>query len=61
MVTNWEMLFGTPERAARALNAVGERCCERNKEFLPCGDCPILGGCDTEEAMLEWLESEAGE
>lgn len=58
VATKWERLFGTPERAARTLNAVGERCCDRNNEFLPCGDCPILGGCDTEEAMFEWLESE---
>ena len=45
-MTNWEKLFGTPERAARAI-AVG---CE--------GDCyaclvPVECPC-----LLEWLESE---
>lgn len=52
-MTNWEKLFGTPERAARTL--------ERNCDEFNCFACPALkvncyGG--NYDALLRWLESE---
>ena len=52
-MTNWEKLFGTPERAARTLTK------------MPCEDedcyaCPLLDALCRYvwESTLEWLESE---
>ena len=58
-MTNWEKLFGTPERAARAI-AVG---CEGDcYACLVPVECPCHGefGVDDEDIpkLLEWLESE---
>lgn len=51
--TNWERLFGTPERAAQTLADI-------------CDDCDLCNGCpadceshDCYDALLEWLRSDA--
>ena len=61
--TQWEKLFGTPERAARTLVerldvGVIEWC---NNE---CDNCPYEFdpyGCEQVLTLLEWLESEGGD
>lgn len=57
-MTNWEKLFGTPERAAQTLaTACGE--CD---EDLPCCECPlypIVGRNVYEPELLEWLRGES--
>lgn len=54
-MTNWEKLFGTPERAARTAYEISEICAS---DYKGCGDCPIKNSCYTEDTLLEWLESE---
>ena len=59
--TNWERLFGTPERAAHT-SWYMLMC-----EYVDCDECPISDGCDIatdvdcyngEIALLEWLKGE---
>lgn len=51
--TNYEKLFGTPERAARTLEEI--KCDNDICEF-----CPIFEACDNclDVPLLKWLESE---
>lgn len=68
MTTNYERLFGSPERAARTLFAITEKVADTvnmNEEcldfcdvFRSCGNCPFDGMCASEEQTLEWLVSE---
>ena len=59
-MTNYEKLFGTPEKAARTLN--GMECMFRSAGS--CAECAIadandLGLCSLDvDRLLEWLESE---
>ena len=55
-MTNWEKLFGTPERAARTLEAHMRKC--RSADVTLCDSCVMWCSCDEEQALLEWLESE---
>lgn len=52
-MTNWEKLFGTPERAAETLEEI--KCDNDICEF-----CPMFEACDNclDVPLLEWLESE---
>ena len=55
--TNWERLFGTPERAAKTL----AKSCDECSEAFPCSECPlypIVGNNVYEPEILEWLRSE---
>lgn len=56
--SNWERLFGTPERTARTVLSL-DYCCEN------CDECPAFEICGlhskfgrTIYEMAEWLESE---
>lgn len=51
--TNYEKLFGTPERAARTLEEI-----ECDNDI--CDFCPLFEACDNclDVPLLEWLESE---
>lgn len=55
--TNWQRYFGTPEKAKdtvfKIIKAVD---CGK---FEHCGRCPVEQFCQSDEPMLEWLESEA--
>jgi hypothetical protein len=71
MQTNYQRLFGDPERAARTLFAIAEKvadavnmddeCLDFCDIFRSCDNCPLYGMCASEERTLEWLESEASE
>ena len=57
--TNWERLFGTPERAARTVLSL-DYCCE------DCDECPAFEICGlhskfgrTFHEMTEWLRGDA--
>ena len=55
--TNYEKLFGTPEKAAWTL----ANACAKCDDNLPCWECPlseIIGSNVYEPELLEWLESE---
>ena len=65
--SNYEKLFGTPERAARTLEAIpcGNLPCSKCPMFKPCC-CGNSGVPDMKEdentfydALLEWLEGDA--
>lgn len=52
--SNYEKLFGTPERAARTLSAM---CAE----IESCDHCEMkrtIGGCGSYDALLEWLRGD---
>ena len=56
--TNWERLFGTPERAARTL----EDACFYCDGKLACEDCVLgkmRGFRDSENEVAEWLRGDA--
>lgn len=62
--SNYERLFGTPERAARTLGVYFIEDCSGVK----CGDCPFYGEGDylnciiarrNDDALLEWLRGDA--
>lgn len=68
MTTNYQRLFGDPERAARTMEEVlgaidgkltespaGSLC----NLFDSCCGCPLDGMCSSWDRTLEWLESEA--
>jgi hypothetical protein len=55
-MTQWEKLFGTPERAARTLEAHMRKC--RSADVTLCDSCVMRRSCGEEQALLEWLESE---
>ena len=59
--TNYEKLFGTPERAA--LTLVYVLGCKDSRPWVSCEECPILDGCKTRsggyDALLEWLRGDA--
>lgn len=69
MATNYQRLFGDPERAARTLFAIAEKvydtvnmndeCLDFCDVFVSCGNCPFDGMCASEERTLEYLNSEA--
>lgn len=69
MATNYQNLFGDPERAARTLFAIVEKvtdtvnmsdeCLDFCDVFVSCGNCPLDGMCASEERTLEYLNSEA--
>ena len=55
-MTNYEKLFGTPERAARTLIDS----CNDDYDY-GCGGCPVARincKCGDYDALLEWLESD---
>lgn len=54
-MTNWEKLFGTPERAARTICVMTDKCSDRAHG---CDGCWLFDVCDDEANVLEWLESE---
>lgn len=75
-MTIWEMLFGTPERAAKALNNASiyavEWCSimrsalgEVNREDVMCENCPYENGPDDCEPRdmrwIDWLQQEVRE
>jgi len=56
-MTNYEKLFGTPEKAAWTL----ANACAKCDDNFPCWECPlseIIGSNVYEPELLEWLESE---
>ena len=56
--SNYEKLFGTPERAARTLSTIA--ICMGTQ--IACCDCEYKGLCDTQcnhYALLEWLRGDA--
>ena len=59
--SNYEKLFGTPERAARTLLYVLN--CKDSRPWIACSSCPVLGGCVVRDyghdAQLEWLRGDA--
>lgn len=69
MATNYQRLFGDPERAARTLFAIAEKvtdavnmsdeCLDFCDVFVSCGNCPFDGMCASKERTLEYLNSEA--
>lgn len=55
-MTNYEKLFGTPERTARTL----AKACSKCSDKYPCWECPlseISGSNVYEHELLVWLES----
>ena len=55
--TNWEKLFGTPERAARTL----VDSCNDDYDY-GCGGCPVARvncKCGDYDVLLEWLRGDA--
>lgn len=61
--TNWERLFGTPEKASKTIAALGERtgCGIVNCASCPiydCVACPMFEYGDDERQFRDWLESE---
>ena len=71
-MTIYEKLFGTPERAAQTIAAIGEMGCTMAFEasqgglingchgcpFESCPSCPIFEGGEGGHPFAEWLESE---
>lgn len=71
-MTQWEKLFGTPERSARTIAAIGDMGCtmaiEASQSGLingcygcpleGCPNCPIFEEGEGERPFTEWLESE---
>lgn len=56
--SNYEKLFGTPERAARTL----AKACVDCADNFPCWECPldtIIGSNVYEPEILEWLNGDA--
>ncbi len=56
--SNYERLFGTPERAARTI----EKACFLCDGRVACDDCVLgemRGFNNTEDALLEWLRGDA--
>lgn len=55
--TNWERLFGTPERAARTLIDICDNCGQNE-----CSGCQVYeltsGGEVDYDALLEWLRGD---
>ena len=66
--SNYERLFGTPERAARTLGCIGYfKPCDEGQTW-DCAQCPFdsfdCGGTgepidDDHDALLEWLRGDA--
>lgn len=54
MISNYEKLFGTPEKAARTLKSLDVMHCEYCLIRDYCGDSCLLYGRD--DALLEWLK-----
>lgn len=55
--TRWHDLFGTPERAARALIGICDEC-----DASACSGCkigPLVGYTADYDALLEWLRGDA--
>ena len=61
--TNYELLFGTPERAARTLYGIkcGEKSCKGCPIAEPCAECDVMhdDGELLRAALLEWLRGDA--
>ena len=55
--SNWERLFGTPEMAARTLEAHMRKC--RSADVTLCDSCVMRCSCEEEQALLEWLRGDA--
>ena len=56
--SNYERLFGTPERAAQTL----ANACAKCSDNFPCWECPlsdISGSNVYEPELLEWLRGES--
>ena len=66
-MTNYEKLFGTPERAARTLSKTFSQCDKHgwhcnNCDFYLAPACPNMVGSPVNyDALLEWLESEVSD
>jgi len=61
--TNWERLFGTPERAAQTMMKIFAMC---NKPTIYCAKCPLskapacYGNDDGDyDAFLEWMRGDS--
>lgn len=57
MASRFEVLFGTPERAARTLADVASRC-DAN-QYAHCDDCPLFDVCEDGCNVIEWLRGES--
>ena len=55
--SRWFELFGTPERAARTLEAHMRKC--RSADVTLCDSCVMVRSCVEEQALLEWLRDDA--
>ena len=53
--SRWHELFGTPERAARTIAAMMDKCSDRPHG---CDGCLLFDVCDDEMVALEWLKQE---
>lgn len=60
-MTNYEKLFGTPEKAAQTLHSDGTLVCRECLIREKCAETPENSNCMIcdYDALLEWLESEA--
>lgn len=60
--SNYEKLFGSPERAARTLFKIkcGEKSCKGCPIAEPCAECDVMldDGKGLHDALLEWLHKE---
>lgn len=61
--SNYEKLFGTPERATRTLITVRKECenigtCYPNCPFCNASVCPSSAEPRDHDALLEWLRGE---
>lgn len=61
--SNYEKLFGTPEKAARTLFEIkcGEKSCKGCPIAEPCAECDVMldGGKALHDVLLEWLRGDA--
>ncbi len=54
--SRWAELFGTPERAARTIAMMTDKCSDR---VHGCDGCMLFDVCDDEANILEWLRGDA--
>ena len=54
--SNYQRLFGTPERAARTIAAMMDKCSDRPHG---CDGCMLFDVCDDEANALKWLRGDA--
>lgn len=60
MPTNYEVHFGTPERAAETLQVIAGKCNDMECDIEVCDSCPIAEPCPMDDGrFLEWLQAAA--